>query len=51
MKLIEEMMLDSGVGSEIGGCDGEVVESQVVAEGNCLCGSSANISANAVKGG
>ena len=26
LKLIEAMMLDSGVGSEIGGCDGEVVE-------------------------
>ena len=35
--LVEAMMLESGVGSEIGGDDGEVVELQVVAEVNGSC--------------
>ena len=51
LKLVEAMMLESGVGSEIGSGDGEVVELEVVTEVHFGCGNSATKGANGVKCG
>ena len=51
LKLVEAMMLDSDVGSEIGSGDGEVVKFGVVNEVSFGCGRSANKGENFVNGG
>ena len=51
LKLVEAVMIDSGVGDKIGSGDGEVVELEVVNEVSFGCGSSANKGAKGVKGG
>ena len=51
LKLVEAMMLDSGVGGEIGIGDGAKVELKVVTDVSFGCDSSAHKVAKDVKGG
>ena len=51
LKLVETMLLYSGVGGEIGSGDGEVVELEVVTEVSFGCVRISNKGAKSVKGG